>query len=81
MLYVAGKLLEQWTSLDHEYSTEEQSLKLMLKTNNEKRIEKETKNLFDEWEKILFGRNVSVTEQCHMNLNSFVMIRYVLKCN
>ena len=37
------KLTEQWSMLDREYSTEEQGLKLMLKNDNEKRIEKQKK--------------------------------------
>lgn len=40
------KLTEQWSMLDREYSTEEQGLKLMLKNDNEKRIEKQKKKSF-----------------------------------
>ena len=39
------KLTEQWSMLDREYSTEEQGLKLMLKNDNEKRIEKQKKEI------------------------------------
>lgn len=76
-VYVTVKLTEQWTTLDHEYAIEEQGLKLMLKTNNEKRIEKQTKNSFDKWENVLFGRNIPAAEQCHKDVNNFVIIRCV----
>ncbi|XP_050457250.1 uncharacterized protein LOC126854489 [Cataglyphis hispanica] len=69
------KLTEQWTTLDCEYAVEEQELKLMLKTNNEKRIEKETKNLFADWENALFGINILAAERSHKDLNSFILIR------
>ncbi|XP_011058565.1 PREDICTED: uncharacterized protein LOC105148489 [Acromyrmex echinatior] len=70
-----AKLIEQWTTLDREYAIEEQELKLMLKTDNEKRIEKQTKNLFDDWENVLFGTNILAAEQSYKNIDSFVMIR------
>lgn len=60
--------------LDREYSTEEQGLKLMLKNDNEKRIEKQKKNLFDEWEKVLFGKNITF-DQYNSDLSNFVSIR------
>lgn len=60
--------------LDREYSTEEQGLKLMLKNDNEKRIEKQKKNLFDEWEKVLFGKNITF-DQYNSDLTNFVSIR------
>ncbi|KAG5345284.1 PDCD7 protein, partial [Acromyrmex charruanus] len=70
-----AKLIEQWTILDREYAIEEQELKLMLKTDNEKRIEKQTKNLFDDWENVLFGTSILAAEQSYKNIDSFVMIR------
>lgn len=70
-----GKLTEQWTTLDREYAVEEQELKLMLKTDNEERIEKQTKNLFSDWENVLFGINISTAEQSHKDLDSFILIR------
>ncbi|XP_012219658.1 programmed cell death protein 7-like [Linepithema humile] len=69
------KLTEQWTILDRNYATEEQELKLMLKTDNEKRIEKQTQNLFDDWENVLFGTNILTAEQSYKDVNSFIIIR------
>jgi len=63
--------------MNREYAVEEQELKHMLKTDNEKRIEKQKKNLCDDWENILFGTNISIIEQSHKNVDNFVMIRYV----
>lgn len=70
-----AKLTEQWTTLDRDYATEEQELKLMLKTDNEKRIEKQTKNFFDDWENVLFGTNILAAEQSYKDVDGFVMIR------
>ncbi|XP_018339261.1 PREDICTED: uncharacterized protein LOC108746797 [Trachymyrmex septentrionalis] len=70
-----AKLIEQWTTLDREYAIEEQELKLMLKTDNEKRIEKQKKNVFDDWENVLFGTSILAAEQSYKNMNSFVLIR------
>ncbi|XP_076766988.1 programmed cell death protein 7-like [Xylocopa sonorina] len=68
------KLTEQWSMFDREYSIEEQGLKLMLKTDNEERIEKQKKNLFDDWEKVLFGRKVT-SDQYNTDLANFITIR------
>ncbi|XP_024894157.1 golgin subfamily A member 6-like protein 2 [Temnothorax curvispinosus] len=70
-----AKLMEQWTTLDREYATEEQELKLMLKTDNEKRIEKQTKNIFEDWENVLFGTSILAAEQSYKNVDGFIMIR------
>lgn len=75
-IYFTAKLTEQWNTLDREYAVEEQELNLMLKTDNEKRIEKETKNLFADWESALFGINILAAEQSNKDLNSFILIRY-----
>lgn len=72
---IIEKLTEQWLTLDREYSIEEQGLKLMLKTDNEKRIEKQKKCPFDDWEYVLFGRKISPTDQLHLDLPTFVAIR------
>ncbi|XP_053981885.1 programmed cell death protein 7 [Hylaeus volcanicus] len=69
------KLTEQWSTLDREYSIEEQGLKLMLKTDNEKRIEKQKKSLFDDWENVLFGKKISMSDQYNVDLTSFITIR------
>lgn len=61
--------------MDCEYAVEEQELKLMLKTDNEKRIEKQTKNLFADWENVLFGINILTAEQSHKDLDNFILIR------
>lgn len=71
---ITEKLSSQWSMLDHEYSIEKQGLKLMLKTNNENRIEKQKKNLFDEWEKVLFGRKMT-SDQYNTDLTSFIAVR------
>lgn len=76
-MYITAKLIEQWTTLDREYTIEEQELKLMLKTDNEKRIEKQTKNLFDDWENVLFGTSILAAEQSYKDIDSFITIRYV----
>lgn len=77
-MYVTAKLTEQWITLDREYAIEEQELKLMLKTDNEKRIEKQTKNIFEDWENVLFGKNILAAEQSYKNVDSFIMIRCVI---
>ncbi|XP_043262056.1 programmed cell death protein 7 [Colletes gigas] len=72
---IIAKLTEQWSTLDSEYSIEEQGLKLMLKTDNEKRIEKQKKSLFDDWENVLFGKKLSVSDQYNTDLTTFITIR------
>ncbi|EZA60863.1 hypothetical protein DMN91_008030 [Ooceraea biroi] len=71
-----AKLMEYWTTLDREYAVEEQELKHMLKMDNEKRIEKQKKNLCDDWENVLFGTSILTTEQSSReDVNNFIMIR------
>lgn len=70
---ILAKLTEQWSKLDREYSMEEQGLKLMLKTDNEERIEKQKRSLFDDWEKVLFGKKV--TDQWNTDLTNLVVTR------
>ncbi|XP_077254367.1 uncharacterized protein LOC143893173 [Temnothorax americanus] len=70
-----AKLMERWTTLDREYAIEERELKLMLKTDNEKRIEKQTKNIFEDWENVLFGTSILAAEQSYKNVDGFIMIR------
>ncbi|KAK2588455.1 hypothetical protein KPH14_004444 [Odynerus spinipes] len=72
---IIDKLSEQWSSLDREYSIEEQGLKLMLKTDNEKRIEKQKKNIFDEWQNVLFGKKVLTLDQSQPDIANLVSIR------
>lgn len=72
-----AKLMKQWTTLDHEYAVEEQELKLMLKTDNEKRIEKQTKNIFEDWENVLFGTSILAAEQSYKDVDGFIMVRCV----
>lgn len=72
---IIEKLTEQWLTLDREYSIEEQGLKLMLKTDNERRIEKQRKCPFDDWENVLFGRKILPSDPLHLDLNTFVAIR------
>lgn len=69
------KLVEQWTALDREYSIEEQGLRLMLKTDNERKIEKQKKNTFDDWENVFFGRKLPTTDLFQRDLQAFVTIR------
>nr|XP_034176635.1 programmed cell death protein 7 [Osmia lignaria] len=71
---IIAKLSTQWSALDREYSIEEQGLKLMLKTDNENRIEKQKKNVFDEWEKVLFGRKIT-SDQYNTDLPNFIAVR------
>ncbi|KAI4478610.1 hypothetical protein M0802_014502 [Mischocyttarus mexicanus] len=72
---IIDKLSETWSTLDREYCTEEQGLKLMLKTDNEKMIEKQKRNVFDEWENVLFGRKLLTLDQSQMDIVNFVKIR------
>ncbi|KAG7205072.1 hypothetical protein KM043_005450 [Ampulex compressa] len=72
---IIAKLMEQWSTLDREYSIEEQGLKLMLKTDNEKKFEKQKKNLFDDWENILFGRKILISDQSPRDLHNIVIVR------
>lgn len=46
----------------------------MLKTDNEERIEKQKKNNFCEWEKVLFGRKIT-SDQFNTDLTNFIAIR------
>ncbi|XP_076249361.1 uncharacterized protein LOC143188799 [Calliopsis andreniformis] len=71
---IIAKLTEQWSTLDREYSIEEQGLKLMLKTDNEKRIENQKKRVFDEWEIVLFGKRVT-SDQYNTDLSDFITMR------
>ncbi|KAL2711574.1 dynein regulatory complex protein 9 [Vespula squamosa] len=72
---IIDKLSEQWSTLDREYSIEEQGLKLMLKTDNENLIEKQKKNVFDEWQNVLFGKKVLMPDQVQTDIANLVMIR------
>ena len=72
---IIAKLIEQWSTLDREYSIEEQGLKLMLKTDNEERIEKQKKSLFDEWENVLFGKRILISDQYNTDIANFITIR------
>ena len=72
---IIAKLIEQWSTLDREYSIEEQGLKLMLKTDNEERIEKQKKSLFDQWENVLFGKRMLMSDQYNTDLANFIAIR------
>lgn len=71
---IIAKLTEQWSMLDREYSIEEQGLRLMLKNDNEERIEKQKRSLFDEWEKVLFGRKIT-SDQYNIDLTKLIIIR------
>lgn len=71
---IIAKLIEQWSMLDREYSIEEQNLRLMLKNDNEERIEKQKKSLFDEWEKILFGTKV-ISDQYDTDFTKLITMR------
>lgn len=47
----------------------------MLKTDNEERIEKQKKTLFDDWENVLFGRRILTSDQYNTDLTNFIAIR------
>ncbi|KAK0088224.1 hypothetical protein PV325_012758 [Microctonus aethiopoides] len=72
---IAG-LTAEWTKLNREYSIEEQGLKLMLKTDNEKIIEKQKKNSFDEWEIAIFGRRLPPVDSARKDFNNLVIARF-----
>ncbi|XP_012266221.2 programmed cell death protein 7 [Athalia rosae] len=72
---IIDKLVEQWSAMDREYSIEEQGLKLMLKTENEEKIKKQKKTIFEDWENVLFGRKLPAVDSFQRNINAFVAIR------
>lgn len=48
----------------------------MLKTDNEKLIEKQKRNVLDEWQNVLFGRKIILMpDQVQMDTANLVMIR------
>lgn len=69
------KLVEQWSALDREYSLEEQGLNLMIKTDNEKKEEKEKIHAFYNWEEVLFGQRIHRDAFLRKSLLNFVAIR------
>ncbi|XP_033229943.1 programmed cell death protein 7-like [Belonocnema kinseyi] len=69
------KLAEQWTALDREYSLEEQGLKLMIKTDNEEKQEKEKMHAFNNWEDALFGQRIPNNVFLRKSLQNFITIR------
>lgn len=71
-----GQLVEQWTCLEVEYSIEEKGLKLMLKADNEEKIEKRTRSTFDDWERVLFGRKLQkLCDPLRGNVHGLLRIR------
>lgn len=72
---IIEQLSKHWTQLEREYSIEEQGLKLMLQTDNEKIIAKQKKNTFDDWEIALFGKPLPLPENVEKNLNNIFMTR------
>ncbi|XP_046471992.1 programmed cell death protein 7 [Neodiprion pinetum] len=72
---IIDKLLEQWKLMDREYSIEEQGLRLMLKTNNDQKIENQKRNIFDDWESALFGRKLPAVDIFQRNIHGFITIR------
>ena len=73
---ITEKLTQQWTSLDREYSLEEQGLKLMIKTDNELKIEKQKKNPYECWELSLFGKKIPPNYFLYGDVNNFIAMRY-----
>lgn len=69
------KLVEHWTALDREYSFEEQGLKLMIQTDNEKKEETKKMHTFNNWEQILFGQRLQKNAFLQNNFLNFVTIR------
>jgi adenine deaminase len=68
--------MEQWITLDREYLLEEKGLNLMIRTGNEQKILKRTKNLYDEWEVVLFEKKMFINDEIHKeSLENFVMLR------
>lgn len=72
---IADKLAEHWKALDQEYSIEEHGLKLMLQSDEAKKIAKENRSIFWEWEIALFGRKLASTNLSHGGLNGLVVTR------
>ncbi|XP_015190251.1 PREDICTED: U11/U12 small nuclear ribonucleoprotein 59 kDa protein-like [Polistes dominula] len=70
---IIDKLSETWSTLDKEYCIEEKGLKLMLKTDNEKLIEKQKQNIFDEWQIVLFGKKI--LDQVQIDIFNLVIMR------
>ncbi|XP_012281757.1 programmed cell death protein 7 [Orussus abietinus] len=69
------RLIEQWTALDRDYSLEEQGLKLMVKADNELKIEKQTRSTFKEWEHAIFGKKYPSFDFSQKDLNAFITLR------
>lgn len=72
---IIGKLVEHWTALDREYSLEEQGLKLMIQTDNERKEETKKMHAFNNWEQIIFGQRLPKNAFLQNNLLNFVTIR------
>lgn len=68
---IIEKLLQQWTTLDREYSLEEKGLNLMIKTDNEQKISNHTRNVFDDWEKVMFKNKI----RAHQDSKNFLELR------
>lgn len=47
----------------------------MLKTDNEKIIEKQKKNSFDEWEIAIFGRRLPPVDSARKDFNNLTLAR------
>lgn len=75
LFYLSEQLIEQWSKLDCLNAIEEQGLKLMLKTDNEKILANQTKDSFDDWEIAIFGCKLPCVNNVEKNLNNLVMAR------
>ncbi|XP_063982395.1 programmed cell death protein 7-like [Diachasmimorpha longicaudata] len=72
---IISGLTEHWSQLDREYSIEEQGLKLMLKTDKERVIDRRKRSGFDEWELAIFGRRLG-SSRAGSDLGNLVMMRF-----
>ncbi|XP_011502374.1 PREDICTED: tubulin-specific chaperone A-like [Ceratosolen solmsi marchali] len=71
--YLEVKLMEQWTTLDREYFLEEKGLNLMIRTGNEEKVLKRTKNLYQDWEVVLFKEKIYINYE----IQNFNVMGYI----
>lgn len=76
IVYFTEKLLQHWSTLDREYSLEEQGLKLMIKTDNELKKEKQQGDPYENWETAIFGRKIPINYFAQGDINNFIAMRY-----
>ncbi|KAL7299787.1 hypothetical protein TKK_0007532 [Trichogramma kaykai] len=72
---IINQLREHWKVLEKEYSIEEKGLNLMIKTDKEERINKISRNVFEEWQKSLFTQSIDFGSSESQSLNNLRTLR------